>query len=91
MTDIVRDILRQDAKASVVVCGDFNNHMHHITRELTKCGFKSAINPDTATHRLGGHLDQVFAKNIDITNAMVNDSFEDEITDHKCLKVTLGF
>jgi endonuclease/exonuclease/phosphatase family metal-dependent hydrolase len=87
----VRDILRQDAKASVVVCGDFNNHMHHMTSELTKCGFKAAINPDTATHRLGGHLDQVFAKNIDITNAMVNEGFDAEITDHKCLKVTLGF
>ena len=91
VTDIVRDILRQDAKAAVVVCGDFNNHMTHITSELTKCGFKAAINPDTATHRLGGHLDQVFAKNIEIINAMVNDGFDDEITDHKCLKVTLGF
>ena len=40
--------------------------MHHITSELTKCGFKAAINPDTATHRLGGHLDQVLAKNVDI-------------------------
>ena len=91
VTDIVRDILRQDAKASVVVCGDFNNHMHHITSELTKCGFKSALDPNIATHTHGGSLDQLFAKNIDITNALVNEGFDKEITDHKCLKVTLGF
>jgi endonuclease/exonuclease/phosphatase family metal-dependent hydrolase len=91
VTDIVRDILRQDAKAAVVVCGDFNNHMTHMTLELTKCGFKAALDTDTITHTHGGSLDQLFAKNIDITNAMVNDGFDREITDHKCLKVTLGF
>ena len=91
VTDIVRDILRQDANASVVVCGDFNNHMTHMTHELTKSGFKAALDTDTITHTHGGSLDQLFAKNIDITNAMVNDGFDREITDHKCLKVTLGF
>ena len=39
ITDIVRDILRQDASAAVVVCGDFNNHMPFVSKELTKCGF----------------------------------------------------
>jgi endonuclease/exonuclease/phosphatase family metal-dependent hydrolase len=57
VTDIVRDILRQDAKAAVVVCGDFNNHMTQITQELTKCGFKAALSHDTITHTHGGSLD----------------------------------
>ena len=64
VTDIVRDILRQDAKAVVVVCGDFNNHMTHMTHELNKCGFKAALDSDTITHTHGGSLDQLFAKNI---------------------------
>jgi endonuclease/exonuclease/phosphatase family metal-dependent hydrolase len=91
VTDIVRDILRQDASAAVVVCGDFNNHMTFVSKELTKCGFTAALDKETSTHTLGGHLDQLFAKNVDITNALVNDGFDKEITDHKCLKVSLTF
>ena len=91
VTDIVRDILRQDAKAAVVVCGDFNNHMSLITLELTRCGFIASLDTDTITHTHGGSLDQLFAKNIDITNALVNEGFDRDITDHKCLRVTLGF
>jgi hypothetical protein len=64
--------------------------MHHITQELTKCGFKGALDDNTITHTHGGCLDQLFAKNIDITNAMVNEGFDREITDHKCLKVSLS-
>jgi endonuclease/exonuclease/phosphatase family metal-dependent hydrolase len=91
ITDIVRDILRQDASAAVVVCGDFNNHMPIVSKELTKCGFTAALGSETSTHILGNHLDQLFAKNVRITNAMVNDGFDREITDHKCLKVSLTF
>ena len=51
--------------------------------------FQIALSKETTTHKLGGHLDQVFAKNIEITNAVVNDGFDHSITDHKCIKVTL--
>jgi hypothetical protein len=38
---------------------------------------------------LGGHLDQIFARGVDITNALVNDGFDSGVTDHKCLKISL--
>ena len=36
----------------------------------------------TITHKLGGHLDQIFSRGADITNALVNDGFEKAVTDH---------
>jgi endonuclease/exonuclease/phosphatase family metal-dependent hydrolase len=89
VTDIIKDIIKQDAEAAIVVCGDFNNHIPHMYRELHFLGFSRALDPRTITHNLGGHLDQVFARGVDITNAVVNDGFDCGITDHKCLKVTL--
>ena len=89
ITEIVDDIYRQDANASVVVCDDFNNHMKHMQTELVRKGFSWAMDPRTITHKLGGHLDQIFTKGVDITNALVNDGFDSGVTDHKCLMVTL--
>ena len=89
--DIVKDIIKQDAGAVVVVCGDFNNHIPHFYREFHFLDFARAIDPRTITHKLGGHLDQIFVRGAEITNALVNDGFDREVTDHKCLKVTLKF
>jgi endonuclease/exonuclease/phosphatase (EEP) superfamily protein YafD len=85
----ITDIIKQDAEAAIVVCGDFNSHIPHMYRELHFLGFSRALDPRTITHNLGGHLDQVFARGVEITNAVVNDGFGSGITDHKCLKVTL--
>ena len=57
--------------------------------ELVRKGFSWAMDPRTITHKLGGHLDQIFTKGVDITNALVNDGFDSGVTDHKCLMVTL--
>ena len=76
VTDIVRDIIKQDANAAVVVCGDFNNHIHHMYQQMHGMGFEHAMDPRVITHKLGGHLDQIFAKGVDITNAVVNDGFD---------------
>ena len=89
VTDIIKDIIRQDADASIIVCGDFNNHIHHMYRELHSLKFTRALDPSTITHKYGGHLDQIFARGVDITNALVNDGFDSGVTDHKCLKVSL--
>jgi exonuclease III len=43
ITDIIKDIIKQDADAAIVVCGDFNNHINHIYRELSILQFKHAI------------------------------------------------
>jgi hypothetical protein len=76
ITDIIKKYIKQDAEAAIVVCGDFNNHIHHMYRELHFLGFSRAIDPRVITHILGGHLDQVFARGVDITNAVVNDGFD---------------
>ena len=62
MTDIVRDIVHQDPNALIVVCGDFNNHMDSVIEQLQPLDFAPALEQGTETHRLGGHLDQVFVR-----------------------------
>ena len=72
-----------------MVSGDFNNHIPSLYSEFHFLNFARAIDPHTITHKLGGYLDQIFARGVDITNALVNDGFDSGVTDHKCLKVTL--
>ena len=43
ITDIVKDIMKQDIDAAIVVCGDFNNHINHMYRELNFLQFKHTI------------------------------------------------
>ena len=47
------------------------------------------IDPRTTTHKLGGHLDQIFDIGDNITYCVVNDGFDSWVTDQKCLKVSL--
>ena len=56
---------------------------------LEELGFTHALQYPTITHKQGGHLDQIFVKNIAITEATISENFLDDISDHKCLKVTL--
>jgi hypothetical protein len=59
------------------------------TTSPTYLDFTCALEPRTITHVMGGHLDQVFARRVEITNALVNSGFDSGITEHKWLKVTL--
>ncbi len=43
ITDIIKDIIKQDTDATIVVCGDFNNHINHMYRELHFLQLKHAI------------------------------------------------
>jgi endonuclease/exonuclease/phosphatase (EEP) superfamily protein YafD len=72
-----------------VVCGDFNNHLETVAGALHSMNFVSAIGQDVSTHKFGNHLDQVFARNIQITNAVVNKDLDHSVTDHNCLKIHL--
>ena len=58
-------------------------------RVLQLLNFTLAFEKRTTTHKMGGHLDQIFTRGIDITNAVMNDGFDSGVTDHKCLKVSL--
>jgi endonuclease/exonuclease/phosphatase family metal-dependent hydrolase len=91
VVDIVRDIITQDPSAPIVVCGDFNNHLPLVTRQLAYSNFAAAFVTGTETHNKGGHLDQIFVRNIQVVKAFTNDGYDDMVTDHKCLRVTLRF
>ena len=43
VTDIIKDIIKQDADAAIVVFGDFKNHINYIYRELNLLQFKYAV------------------------------------------------
>ena len=81
--------MKQDKNAKVIVCGDFNKQLPIVARELQKLKFTAAFNQGTVTHKQGGHLDQVFVKNLTIRSAATNNGYIDEVSDHKSLRVTL--
>ena len=89
IVDVAKDITRQDPHAPIIICGDFNNHVAVVCEALVQYNFAPAIECGTETHRQGGHLDQVFTRNIDVVNAVVSGDYDNDISDHKCLKVTL--
>ena len=63
--------------------------MTYIVEQLGPLSFTAAVEPSTETHRQGGHLDQVFARNMSIGEVSLSPEYSDEVSDHKCLKVTL--
>jgi endonuclease/exonuclease/phosphatase family metal-dependent hydrolase len=34
LTDIIKDIIKQNVNSAIVLCGDFNNHIHHMYSQL---------------------------------------------------------
>jgi len=38
-----------------------------------KMNFTTALQPDVATHKQGNQLDQVFTKNLNLVNAVINE------------------
>ncbi len=89
MAKVVRDIIKQDPNAPIVIFGDFNNHMTYIVDQLGQLSFTAAVEPSTETHRQGGHLDQVLAMNMSFGEVNLSPGYSDEVSDHKCLNVTL--
>jgi hypothetical protein len=65
--------------------------MDFVIEQLQPLDFAPALEQGTETHRLGGHLDQVFARNMEIGEVVLSDGYSDEVSDHKCLKVILKF
>ena len=64
VAEIAKDVIKQDPNTPIVICGDFNNHMTYIAEKLGPLSFAAALNLSTETHRQGGHLDQVFIRNM---------------------------
>ena len=87
--DIIRDVIRQDPNTPIVVCGDFNNHIVTMCEGLSLHNFEPAIPCGTETHIRGGHLDQVFVRNMKLGAVVMNPEYREDVSDHKCLMVTL--
>ena len=73
VAEVVRDIIKQDPNAPKVVCAHFNYNMACIFEYLAPLCFTSAVSPSTETHRKGGHLDQVFVRNMAIGEFVLSD------------------
>ena len=52
---------------------------------LSHHNFEPAFPCGTETHRQGGHLDQVFARNMKVGAAVMNPGYREDVSDHKCL------
>jgi hypothetical protein len=89
VTDIVRDIIKQDPSTPIVVCGDFNNHMAFIVEQLGYLSYNTAVDPSTETHRRGGHLGQVFVRNMTVGEVVLSPGYSDEVSAHNCIKANL--
>ena len=63
--------------------------MDYIVEQLTPFNFALAVDPSFETHRQGGHLDQVFVRNMTVGEVVLSEGYSDEVSDHKCVKVTL--
>ena len=55
---------------------------------LTIAGFTAALRGKTPTHRDGNQLDQMWVRNLQITNAIVADPI-DQVSDHNLIQVKL--
>ena len=67
----------------------FNKQLPEISKQLVRMKFVTAFKYPTVTHRQGGHLDQVFVRNLQLKSAVISEGYYDQISDHKCLKATV--
>lgn len=57
--------------------------------QLTKINFTVALVLEVATYKHGNKIDHVYTKNMKMVNIVINDSLDNSITDHWCIKATL--
>ena len=69
--NLAKDIIKQDPGAKIIVGGDLNGQLNNMHTFLVLAGFTPALRERTKTHRDGNQLDQLWTRNIAITNAVV--------------------
>ena len=79
--NLVKDIVKQDAGAKIIIGGDLNGQLSKLHTSLTSAGFTPALREKTPTHRDGNQLDQMWVRNLKITYAIVADPI-DQVSDH---------
>ena len=73
---LVKDILRQDPAAKIIIGGDVNGMLNKVNTSLLVAGFSPALIQGTPTHRDGHQLDQLWTRNLVIQNAIVADAID---------------
>ena len=86
--NLAKDIIKQDAGAKIIVGGDLNGQLSKMHTFLTLAGFIPTLRGKTPTHRDGNQLDQMWARNLAITNAIVADPI-DQVSDHYLIQVKM--
>ena len=86
--NLAKDIIKQDPGAKIIVGGDLNGQMNRMHTFLTIAGFTPALRERTKTHRDGNQLDQLWTRNLTITNAIVADPI-DQVSDHCPIQVKM--
>ena len=86
--NLAKDIVKQDAGAKIIIGGDLNGQLSKLHTFLTLAGFTPALRAKTPTHRDGNQLDQMWVRNLQITNAIVADPI-DEVSDHNLIQVKM--
>ena len=66
--NLAKDIVKQDAGAKIIIGGDLNGQLSKLHTFLTLAGFTPALRAKTPTHRDGNQLDQMWVRNLQITN-----------------------
>ena len=86
--NLAKDIVKQDAGAKIIIGGDLNGQLSKLHTSLTSAGFTPALRAKTPTHRDGNQLDQMWVRNLQITNAIVADPI-DQVSDHNLIQVKM--
>ena len=73
ITSIVQDMIRQDRNARIILGGDINAQVNNLHERLTKMGFTPGLEEGTPTHRDGNMLDQVWVRNLQVTNVLLSE------------------
>ena len=86
--NLAKDIVNQDACAKIIIGGDLNGQLSKLHTSLTSAGFIPALRAKTPTHRDSNQLDQMWVRNLKITNAIVADPI-DQVSDHNLIQVKM--
>ena len=81
---IIEDVTRRIPSSRFIILGNFNENRQEVERVLRSKNFAPLIIDGTPTHRLGGHLDQVFS-NFGGTSEIIQIDF----SDHVAIKVNI--
>ena len=86
--NLAKDIVKQDAGSKIIIGGDLNGQLSKLHTFLAQAGFTPALRAKTPTHRDGNQLDQMWVRNLQITNAIVADKI-DQVSDHNLIQVKM--